>query len=184
MDRYEKGKVEEEGLTAANIPIRALPPEYGWILLSDQSKVAKLVSPAIQSLKSDQCLVIAGSGFSTSKVSELASSVKREMRNNKLYEIHKSGVRQIHEYWDPNQEGLESLVATRHIPTLHILLSTNQIDITESDVLPSNNNNKERRNQRGGDGRRRDNRPRVNSERQKPRGSAKENGAKQSQQNQ
>ena len=180
MDRYEKGRVEEEGLTAANIPIQALPPEYGWILLSDQSKVAKLVSPAVQSLKSDQCLVIAGSGFSTSKVSELATSVKREMRNNKMYEIRKSGARQIHEYWVPNQEGLDTLVATRHIPTLHILLSTNKIDTAESDVLP--NNNKERRNQRGGDGRRRDNRSKANGERQKP--SAKENRAKPSQENQ
>lgn len=34
----------------------------------------------------------------------------------------------VEEYWDPQQEGLEQIVATRKIPSIHILLSLDEID--------------------------------------------------------
>lgn len=34
----------------------------------------------------------------------------------------------VEEFWDPQQEGLEPIVATRNIPSIHILLSLEEID--------------------------------------------------------
>jgi len=139
MDRYEKGEVNEEGgLTIANIPITVLPPDHGWILLSEHSKVVKLTYPAVRSLDCDKSLVIAGSGENAiQKVSSLATSVKRDMKNKKIYEIRKKGSRQIDEYWIPTEEGLAPLMVSRHVPTLHILLSIQKIDTSESDISSS-----------------------------------------------
>lgn len=34
----------------------------------------------------------------------------------------------VEEYWEPQLEGLEQIVATRQIPCIHILLSLDKID--------------------------------------------------------
>jgi ribonuclease P/MRP protein subunit RPP25 len=37
----------------------------------------------------------------------------------------------VEEYWEPKEEGLDQLVVTREIPTIHILLSREPLDQNE-----------------------------------------------------
>jgi hypothetical protein len=40
-----------------------------------------------------------------------------------VYEVRRTGYRRVQEFWEPKLEELDTLLVTRQIPTLHILLS-------------------------------------------------------------
>jgi ribonuclease P/MRP protein subunit RPP25 len=40
-----------------------------------------------------------------------------------VYEVRRAGYRTVQEFWEPKLEDLDTLLVTRQIPTLHILLS-------------------------------------------------------------
>jgi len=134
MEHYDKGRTVEDRLTTANIPIVALPEHFGWLLVGGHTKISKIVEPALGILRDEEAIVLAGSGASTAKVMSLCEIIKKEKRD--LYTILKRGHRKIQEFWDPLTEGLDPLVVIREIQTLHILLSANKIDTTESEEEP------------------------------------------------
>jgi len=121
-------------LNAANIPIQALPKDYGWMLIGGHAKIAKLVEPALNTLKDEEALVLAASGASITKVISLAEILVREHKDD-LHLILKRGHRKIEDFWDPLIEHIDPLVVTRQIETIHILISVNEIDTSESDEV-------------------------------------------------
>jgi ribonuclease P/MRP protein subunit RPP25 len=123
MDQYLKGKNVEEELTTANIPVANLPPKFGWLLVSGSTKIRTALGPATRQFKEEGCLVIAGSGNSTSKAVSIAEILKR--RNKSVHQITKIGVKKVEEHWDPKSDELDPLVVTREIPTIHLVLFRN-----------------------------------------------------------
>ena len=66
--------------------------------------------------------VFLGSGQSTSKVVSIAEILKR--RHKHIQERIELGERLVQEFWEPKDEDecLDTLVVTRRIPTIHVLL--------------------------------------------------------------
>ena len=70
--------------------------------------------------------VFLGSGQSTSKVVSIAEILKR--RHKHIQERIELGERLVQEFWEPKDEDecLDTLVVTRRIPTIHVLLDVSQ----------------------------------------------------------
>merc|ERR1712029_273231 len=70
--------------------------------------------------------VLSGSGQRTSKVVSIAEILKR--RHKYIQERIELGERLVQEFWEPKDEdeGLDTLVVTRRIPTIHVLLDVSK----------------------------------------------------------
>ena len=126
MEHYYKGKNQEEFLTKENIPIPNLPENFAWSEVTGSSRIRSLVSSLNKILKQEKSLVISGSGNNTTKAVTLAEIIKRRQKH--VQEKMALGERVIQEFWEPKLEveGLDTLVVTRKIPTIHILLDINK----------------------------------------------------------
>ena len=126
MEHYYKGKNQEEFLTKENIPIPNLPENFAWIEVTGSSRVRSLVSSLHKILKQEKSLVISGCGNNTTKAVTLAEIIKRRQKH--VQERLALGERVVQEFWEPKHEveGLDTLVVTRRIPTIHILLDINK----------------------------------------------------------
>ena len=131
MDHYCKGKNIEEELTRECVPFSDLPENFCWTELTGSSKVRTMVGSLAKSLRQDKCLVLSGSGPHTSKVVTMAEIIKRRQKH--CGQSIEFGERTVQEYWEPRdeEEGLDSLVVTRRIPTIHILLEVNKSSSTK-----------------------------------------------------
>ena len=126
MEHYYKGKNQEELLTKDNIPIPNLPENFAWSEVTGSSRIRSLVSSLNKILKQEKSLVISGSGNNTTKAVTLAEIIKRRQKH--VQEKMALGERVVQEFWEPKLEvdGLDTLVVTRKIPTIHILLDINK----------------------------------------------------------
>ena len=126
MEHYYKGKNQEEILTKENIPLLNLPENFAWSEVTGSSRVRNLVGSLSKLLKQEKSLVISGSGPNTTKAVTLAEIIKRRQKH--VRETMEIGERVVQEFWEPKQEveGLDTLVVTRKIPTIHILLDINK----------------------------------------------------------
>ena len=126
MDHYYKGRNEEEHLSKENIPFEDLPENFSWAEVTGSSRVRALVGPLGKQLRQEKVLVVSGSGASTGKAVTLAEIIKRRQKH--VHQRMEVGERIIQEFWEPKPEieGLDTLVVTRRIPTLHILLDINK----------------------------------------------------------
>ena len=126
MEHYYKGKNQEEFLTKENIPIPNLPENFAWSEVTGSSRIRSLVSSLNKILKQEKSLVISGSGNNTTKAVTLAEIIKRRQKH--VQEKMALGERVVQEFWEPKLEveGLDTLVVTRKIPTIHILLDINK----------------------------------------------------------
>ena len=123
MDCYIKGKNEEELLHKDKLPISNLPEKFGWLEVTGSSNVKKCADKLWSMTGGDEVVVVSGSGPNTTKIVTLVEIIKRKYKVNVLnIEV---GERIVKEYWDPKPEyeELESLVVTRRIPTIHVVIN-------------------------------------------------------------
>ncbi|XP_058838234.1 ribonuclease P protein subunit p25-like protein isoform X2 [Topomyia yanbarensis] len=127
MMHYKKGKNVEEELSKEQIPIEGLPERFLWMHVKGGSRIFNLVDYAKNALETGEyrSMVWSGSGGGTGKTISCAEIMKKDFELHQLTRVCYS---KVEEYWDPQQEGLEQIVATRKIPTIHILLSLDEID--------------------------------------------------------
>jgi len=127
MMNYKKGKNIEEELTKDDIPIENLPQNFLWMHVKGGTKVTNVVDFAKKSLESNEhrAIVWSGSGGGVTKTISCAEIMKR---GYDLHQITRLCYRKVEEYWEPQLEGLEQIVATRQIPCIHILLSLDKLD--------------------------------------------------------
>jgi len=126
MDHYCKGKNQEELLSKDNVPISNLPEEFSWIEVTGSTRIKNIIGNLGKMLRQDKFLVLSGSGQSTSKVVSIAEILKR--RHKHIQERIELGERLVQEFWEPKDEDecLDTLVVTRRIPTIHVLLDVSQ----------------------------------------------------------
>ena len=122
MEHYYKGENQEEVLCKERVPIVGLPPNYGWLEVTGSTRVRPVVGSLCKQLRQEKALVLSGCGPHTSKVVTLAEIIKRKHKHAVL--TFQPGERVVKEFWEPKDEsaGLDTLVVTRRLPTLHILL--------------------------------------------------------------
>lgn len=128
MENYKKGKNVEEPLTKDKIPIKNLPENFIWMQVRGGSKMRNLLDYALKEFETTNSIVWTGSGTAIGKAISCAEIMKRKFT---LHQINKICFRKVEEHWDPVLEDLDSLVVTREIPTIHILLSKDSLDATE-----------------------------------------------------
>ena len=123
MDHYYKGDNEEESLSRESVPIAGLPESYGWVEVTGATRVRAVVGSLCKTLRQEKALVLSGSGPHTCKVVTLAEIIKRKHKHAVL--SVQPGERLVKEFWEPKveEEGLDALVVSRRIPTLHVLLN-------------------------------------------------------------
>ena len=126
MDHYYKGGNEEECLSRETVPILGLPHSYGWEEVTGAPRVRAVVGSLCKTLRQEKALVLSGSGPHTAKVVTLAEIIKR--KHKQVVMTLQPGEREVKEFWEPKEEeeGLDTLVVTRRLPTLHILLDINR----------------------------------------------------------
>ena len=126
MDHYYKGGNEEECLSRETVPILGLPQSYGWEEVTGATRVRAVVGSLCKTLRQEKALVLSGSGPHTGKVVTLAEIIKR--KHKQVVMTLQPGEREVKEFWEPKEEeeGLDTLVVTRRLPTLHILLDINR----------------------------------------------------------
>lgn len=127
MMHYKKGKNVEEELTREQIPLENLPSSFLWMHVKGGSRIFGLIDYAKKELESGQyrAMVWSGSGGGVGKTISCAEIMKKDYE---LHQVTRICYRKVEEFWDPQQEGLEPIVATRNIPSIHILLSLDEID--------------------------------------------------------
>ncbi|KXJ73336.1 hypothetical protein RP20_CCG016040 [Aedes albopictus] len=127
MMHYKKGKNVEEELTKEQIPIECLPGQFLWMHVKGGSHIFNLVNYAKKALESGEhrAVVWSGTGGGIGKTISCAEIMKKDFE---LSQVTRVCYRKVEEYWDPQQEGLEQIVATRNIPSIHILMSLDEID--------------------------------------------------------
>ncbi|XP_055608428.1 ribonuclease P protein subunit p25-like protein [Uranotaenia lowii] len=127
MMHYKKGKNVEEELSKEQIPIEVLPEHFLWMHVKGGSRIFNLVEYAKKALDAGEyrSLVWSGSDGGVGKTISCAEIMKKDYQ---LHQVTRICYRKVEEYWDAQQEGLEQIVATRKIPSIHILMSLDEID--------------------------------------------------------
>ncbi|ETN65805.1 hypothetical protein AND_002437 [Anopheles darlingi] len=127
MMHYKKGKNVEQELSQEQIPIEVLPEHFLWMHVKGGSAVSNLTEYAKKALTdgSYRSVVWSGSDGGVGKTISCAEILKREFE---LHQVTRICYRKVEEFWDPQQEGLEQIVAKRNIPCIHILTSLDAID--------------------------------------------------------
>lgn len=127
MMHYKKGKNVEEDLSKEHIPIEVLPEKFLWMQVKGGTAVPNVVEYAKKALEdgSYRSVVWSGSDGGVGKTVSCAEILKRHFE---LHQVTRICYRQVEEFWDPQQDGLERIVAIRNIPCVHILLSMDEID--------------------------------------------------------
>ncbi|KAH8394694.1 hypothetical protein KR222_002038, partial [Zaprionus bogoriensis] len=69
-------------------------------------------------------LVWSGSGGGVVKTISCAEVLKR---SHALYQVTRMAYTSVEEHWKPQMDGLEEIIVTRQIPTLHILMSLDEL---------------------------------------------------------
>ncbi|KFB40294.1 AGAP007301-PA-like protein [Anopheles sinensis] len=127
MMHYKKGKNVEEDLSREHIPIEVLPEKFLWMQVKGGTAVQNVVEYAKKALEdgSYRSVVWSGSDGGVGKTVSCAEILKRHFE---LHQVTRICYRKVEEFWDPQQDGLERIVAKRNIPCVHILLSMDEID--------------------------------------------------------
>uniref|UniRef100_A0A182NKM2 DNA/RNA-binding protein Alba-like domain-containing protein n=1 Tax=Anopheles dirus TaxID=7168 RepID=A0A182NKM2_9DIPT len=127
MMHYKKGKNVEEELSQEQIPIEVLPKQFLWMHVKGGSAVQNLIEYAKKALEegTHRSIVWSGSDGGVGKTVSCAEILKRHFE---LHQVTRICYRKVEEFWDPQEDGLEQIVAKRNIPCVHILMSLDEID--------------------------------------------------------
>lgn len=127
MMHYKKGKNVEEELSQEQIPIEVLPKHFLWMHVKGGSAVQNLIEYAKKALEegTHRSVVWSGSDAGVGKAISCAEILKRHFE---LHQVTRICYRKVEEFWDPQEDGLEQIVAKRNIPCVHILTSLDELD--------------------------------------------------------
>ncbi|XP_034478543.1 ribonuclease P protein subunit p25-like protein [Drosophila innubila] len=133
MMHYRKAENVEQELSKSDLPFEnCLPKDHNyflWMHVKGGTKLSNVVDYAKSALDKGEyrSLVWSGSGGGVIKTISCAEVMKRSYP---LYQLTRMAYTSVEEHWKPQMDGLEEIIATRQIPTLHILMSL--------DALPDN----------------------------------------------
>ncbi|KAK6617817.1 hypothetical protein RUM43_014045 [Polyplax serrata] len=128
MDNYKKGARIEEVINKDKIPIPNLPNDFEWMQVSAGSRMRNLLEYATNAMKSGKAVVWTGIGPSLGKAISCAEILKRKYN---AHQISKICYNKIEDHWEPCLPQLEPLIVRRDIPTIHILISREPLDVNE-----------------------------------------------------
>ncbi|XP_002005010.2 ribonuclease P protein subunit p25-like protein [Drosophila mojavensis] len=131
MMHYRKAENVEQELSKNDLPFEDCLPkahkDFLWMHVKGGTKVSNVIGYAQSALDKGEyrSLVWSGSGGGVVKTISCAEVLKR---SHPLYQVTRMGYTSVEEHWKPQMDGLEEIVVNRKIPTLHILMSLDELD--------------------------------------------------------
>ncbi|XP_053962677.1 ribonuclease P protein subunit p25 [Anastrepha ludens] len=142
MIHYRKGENIEQELTKEDLPFDDCLPklpqkDFLWMHVRGGTKVHNVIDYAKNALDKGEyrTVVWSGSGGGVVKTVSCAEILKRSYPLNQLTRMDQIT---IEEHWLPQMDGLEPIVARRKVPSLHILMTLDEIDESITDVQKPN----------------------------------------------
>ncbi|XP_046390509.1 ribonuclease P protein subunit p25-like protein [Ischnura elegans] len=129
MENYAKSCSTEAPLERQDVPIDCLPENFLWMKVKPGSKLRNILGFASSAFKDQRVILWTGSGSAIIKAISCAEIMKRNFKS--LHQITRVCFRKLEETWDPITDGLDQLVVTREVPTIHIMLSKDSLDINQ-----------------------------------------------------
>ncbi|XP_071445993.1 ribonuclease P protein subunit p25-like protein isoform X2 [Hetaerina americana] len=126
MENYTRGNSKEAPLEREDIPIDCLPEKFLWMKVKPGSKMRNVLGYASSAFKDERVVLWSGSGPAIIKAISCAEIMKRKYKN--LHQITRICFHKHEETWEPIKDGLDKLLATREVPTIHIMLSKESLD--------------------------------------------------------
>ncbi|XP_039480780.1 ribonuclease P protein subunit p25-like protein isoform X2 [Drosophila santomea] len=130
MMHYRKAENVEQELSKSDLPFEDCMPksqkDFLWMHVKGGTKVSNVIEFAQAALNKGEhrCVVWSGSGGGVVKTISCAEVLKR---SHPVYQVTRMAYTSVEEHWKPQMEGLEEIIVTRQIPTLHILMSLDQL---------------------------------------------------------
>ncbi|XP_030387204.1 ribonuclease P protein subunit p25-like protein [Scaptodrosophila lebanonensis] len=131
MMHYRKAENVEQELSKNDLPFEDCMPktqkDFLWMHVKGGTKVSNVISYAEAALNKGEyrTVVWSGSGGGVVKTISCAEILKR---SHELYQVTRMGSTSVEEHWKPQMDGLEEIIVRREIPTLHILMSLDELD--------------------------------------------------------
>nr|XP_017106825.2 ribonuclease P protein subunit p25-like protein isoform X2 [Drosophila bipectinata] len=130
MMNYRKAQNVEQELNKSDLPFEDCLPnsqkDFLWMHVKGGTDVSNVIGFAQAALnKGEHRIVVwSGSGGGVGKTISCAEVLKR---SHPLFQVTRMAYTSVEEHWKPLMEGLEDLVVNRQIPTLHILMSLDEL---------------------------------------------------------
>ncbi|XP_016958128.1 ribonuclease P protein subunit p25-like protein [Drosophila biarmipes] len=130
MMHYRKAENVEKELSKSDLPFEDCMPtsqkDFLWMHVKGGTKVSNVIEFAQASLNKGEhrCVVWSGSGGGVVKTISCAEVLKR---SHPVYQVTRMAYTSVEEHWKPQMEGLEEIIVNRQIPTLHILMSLDEL---------------------------------------------------------
>ncbi|XP_023168216.2 ribonuclease P protein subunit p25-like protein [Drosophila hydei] len=130
MMHYRKAENVEQELSKNDLPFENCMPkahkDFLWMHVKGGTKVSNVIGYAQSALDKGEyrSLVWSGSGGGVVKTISCAEVLKR---SHPLYQVTRMAYTSVEEHWKPQMDGLEEIVVNRKIPTLHILMSLDEL---------------------------------------------------------
>ncbi|XP_064542893.1 ribonuclease P protein subunit p25-like protein [Drosophila montana] len=130
MMHYRKAENVEQELSKNDLPFQNCMPkthkDFLWMHVKGGTKVSNVIGYAQSALDKGEyrSLVWSGSGGGVVKTISCAEVLKR---SHPLYQLTRMGYTSVEEHWKPQMDGLEEIIVNRQIPTLHILMSLDEL---------------------------------------------------------
>ena len=146
MDNYIKDCVREVDGQSGHPFGGCCPPDVTHMRVKASTKTWNIVDYAIKHFVDDssqQKIVISSSANGSTKAIGCAEIVKQKCKNKHkrdLYQMSHIGYNTVEELWKPKDSNLDTLKVVRKIPSIHILLSKEELDLTADGVQYKNHN--------------------------------------------
>ncbi|EDW01994.1 ribonuclease P protein subunit p25-like protein [Drosophila grimshawi] len=143
MMHYRKAENVEQELSKTDLPFENCMPkthkDFLWMHVKGGTKVSNVIEFAQAALDKGEyrSLVWSGSGGGVVKTISCAEVLKR---SHPLYQVTRMGYTSVEEHWKPQMDGLEEIIVTRQIPTLHILMSLDELSDSIEGLQKPNTN--------------------------------------------
>ncbi|KAG9345093.1 hypothetical protein JZ751_009634 [Albula glossodonta] len=130
MENYRKARTVEQPVPC---PFPGLPSDTPEVRVKDGSKIRNLMSFAQRSMKTETCrkILFSGAGKSISKAITCTEILKRQVRG--LHQYTQLMYRTVQDVWEPLEPtvGLDSLIVSKNVPAIWVLLSKDPLDNTQ-----------------------------------------------------
>ncbi|XP_017146863.1 ribonuclease P protein subunit p25-like protein isoform X1 [Drosophila miranda] len=130
MMHYRKAENVERELSKSELPFDDCVPktqkDFLWMQVKGGTKVSNVIEYAQAALNKGEhrCLVWSGSGGGVVKTISCAEVLKR---SHPLYQVTRMAYNSVEEHWKPQMDGLEEIIVNRQIPSIHILMSLDEL---------------------------------------------------------
>ncbi|XP_016991451.1 ribonuclease P protein subunit p25-like protein isoform X2 [Drosophila rhopaloa] len=130
MMHYRKAENVEKELSKSDLPFEDCMPNIQkdilWMHVKGGTKISNVIEFAQAALNKGEhrCVVWSGSGGGVVKTISCAEVLKR---SHPVYQVTRMAYTSVEEHWKPQMDGLEEIIVNRQIPTLHILMSLDEL---------------------------------------------------------